>query len=48
VRLLIHRSLQSRLVTRLAARLEKLSLDNSYRFAASKAYYGLVNARIDE
>jgi len=35
-------------ITHLAARLEKLSLDNSYRFAASKAYFSLVNARIEE
>lgn len=35
-------------ITRLAARLEKLSLDNSYRFSASKAYFGLVKARIEE
>ncbi|MEG1117275.1 MAG: DUF3422 domain-containing protein, partial [Janthinobacterium sp.] len=35
-------------ITRLAARIEKLSLDNSYRFSASKAYMGLVKARIDE
>jgi uncharacterized membrane-anchored protein len=35
-------------ITRLAARLEKLSLDNSYRFSASKAYFWLVNARIEE
>ncbi|GGY94999.1 DUF3422 family protein [Pseudoduganella plicata] len=35
-------------ITLLAARIEKLSLDNSYRFAASKAYFRLVNARIDE
>ena len=35
-------------ITRLAARIEKLSLDNSYRFSASKAYFGLVNARIEE
>jgi uncharacterized membrane-anchored protein len=35
-------------ITRLAARLEKLSLDNSYRFSASKAYFRLVNARIEE
>jgi uncharacterized membrane-anchored protein len=35
-------------ITRLAARLEKLSLDNSYRFSASKAYFQLVNARIEE
>jgi uncharacterized membrane-anchored protein len=32
----------------LAARLEKLSLDNSYRFSASKAYFRLVRARIEE
>ncbi len=35
-------------ITHLAARIEKLSLENSYRFAASKAYFRLVNARIDE
>lgn len=35
-------------ITRLAARIEKLSLDTSYRFAASKAYFRLVQARIDE
>ncbi|GAB3466108.1 DUF3422 domain-containing protein [Massilia terrae] len=35
-------------ITRLAVRLEKLTLDNGYRFSASKAYYRLVNARIDE
>jgi uncharacterized membrane-anchored protein len=35
-------------IMRLAARLEKLSLDNSYRFSASKAYFELVNARIEE
>jgi len=35
-------------ITHLAARIEKLSLDTSYRFAASKAYFGLVNARIEE
>jgi uncharacterized membrane-anchored protein len=35
-------------ITALAARMEKLALDNSYRFAASKAYYRLVQARIDE
>lgn len=35
-------------ITHLAARLERLSLQNSYRFAASKAYFRLVNARIDE
>ena len=32
----------------LAARMEKLALENGYRFAASKAYYRLVLARIDE
>ena len=35
-------------ITRLAARLEKLSLENSYRFSASQAYFRLVNARIEE
>jgi uncharacterized membrane-anchored protein len=35
-------------ITGLAARMEKLALENSYRFAASKAYYRLVMARIDE
>ena len=35
-------------ITGLAARMEKLALENSYRFAASKAYYRLVQARIDE
>ena len=35
-------------ITVLAARMEKLALDNSYRFSASKAYYRLVQARIDE
>lgn len=35
-------------LTGLAARIERLSLDNSYRFAASQAYYRLVRARIDE
>lgn len=35
-------------ITRLAARLEKLVLDNGYRFSASKAYFGIVKARIDE
>ena len=35
-------------ITRLAARIEKLSLENSYRFSAAKAYFRLVNARIDE
>ncbi len=35
-------------ITALAARMEKLALENSYRFAASKAYYALVQARIGE
>jgi uncharacterized membrane-anchored protein len=32
----------------LAARIEKLSMENSYRFSASKAYFRLVQSRIDE
>lgn len=35
-------------ITRLAARVEKLSLDNNYRFSASEAYFRLVHARIEE
>ncbi len=35
-------------ITGLAARIEKLSLENSYRFSASQAYFRLVNARIEE
>lgn len=35
-------------ITGLAARIEKLSMDNSYRFAASQAYFRLVKARIEE
>ncbi|MES2318009.1 MAG: DUF3422 domain-containing protein [Pseudomonadota bacterium] len=35
-------------ITGLAARMEKLALENSYRFSASKAYYRLVQARIEE
>ncbi|QJE03530.1 DUF3422 domain-containing protein [Massilia forsythiae] len=35
-------------ITALAARLERLSLEHGYRFSASKAYYRLVKARIDE
>jgi uncharacterized membrane-anchored protein len=35
-------------ITGLAARIEKLALDNSYRFSASKAYFGLVQSRISE
>lgn len=37
-----------RSITGLAARMEKLSLDNSYRFSASQAYFRLVKARIGE
>jgi uncharacterized membrane-anchored protein len=37
-----------RQITGLAARMEKLSLDNSYRFSASQAYFRLVHARIEE
>jgi uncharacterized membrane-anchored protein len=35
-------------ITALAARMEKLALENSYRFSASRAYYRLVLARISE
>ena len=35
-------------LTGLAARIEHLALDNSYRFAASQAYFRLVQARIEE
>ncbi|MBD8531088.1 MULTISPECIES: DUF3422 family protein [unclassified Massilia] len=35
-------------ITRLAARLEKLILDNGYRFSASRAYFSIVRARIEE
>ncbi len=35
-------------ITSLAARLEQQVVDDSYRFSASKAYYGLVHARIAE
>jgi uncharacterized membrane-anchored protein len=35
-------------IIRLAARIERLSLENSYRFSASKAYFRLVHARIEE
>lgn len=35
-------------ITGLAARIEKLSLANSYRFSASQAYFNLVHARIEE
>lgn len=36
------------MITGLAARIEKLSLENNYRFSASQAYFRLVHARIDE
>ena len=39
---------QLRELTSLAARIEMLALDNSYRFSASQAYHRLVQARIDE
>jgi uncharacterized membrane-anchored protein len=35
-------------ITGLAARIEKLALENSYRFSASQAYFRLVRARIEE
>jgi uncharacterized membrane-anchored protein len=35
-------------ITALAARTERLALDNNYRFAASEAYFRLVQARIEE
>lgn len=35
-------------ITLLASRLEQLSVDDSYRFSASQAYFGLVMARIYE
>ncbi|HEY4542182.1 MAG TPA: DUF3422 domain-containing protein [Noviherbaspirillum sp.] len=35
-------------ITGLAAQVEKLASDNSYRFAASQAYYRLINARTEE
>ncbi|MGV7208846.1 DUF3422 family protein [Oxalobacteraceae bacterium A2-2] len=35
-------------ISGLAARVEKLSVANSYRFAASQAYFSLVQARIHE
>ncbi len=35
-------------ITLLASRLEQLSVDDSYRFSASQAYFGLVMARISE
>jgi uncharacterized membrane-anchored protein len=35
-------------ITSLAAQLEKISVNNSYRFAASQAYFSLVQSRIQE
>lgn len=35
-------------ITNLAARMERISVDNSYRFSASQAYFNLVQARIRE
>jgi uncharacterized membrane-anchored protein len=35
-------------ITSLAAQVEKISVNNSYRFAASQAYFNLVQARIQE
>jgi uncharacterized membrane-anchored protein len=35
-------------ITGLAARVEKISVNNGYRFAASQAYFNLVQARITE
>lgn len=35
-------------ITSLAARIEKISQENSYRFSASQAYFRLVKARIEE
>jgi uncharacterized membrane-anchored protein len=35
-------------ITGLAARIEKMSLANNYRFSASQAYFRLVKARIEE
>ncbi|MYM35636.1 DUF3422 family protein [Duganella sp. FT50W] len=35
-------------ITALAARVEKISVSNSYRFAASQAYFNLVQSRIQE
>ncbi|MFZ6719592.1 DUF3422 family protein [Undibacterium sp. Ji49W] len=35
-------------IMRLAARIEKLALDNSYRFSASQAYFRIIEARIEE
>jgi uncharacterized membrane-anchored protein len=35
-------------ITALAARLERIAVDNNYRFSASQAYFRLVHARIEE
>jgi uncharacterized membrane-anchored protein len=35
-------------ITGLAARLERIAVDNNYRFSASQAYFRLVHARIEE
>ena len=35
-------------ITGLAARLEQLAVENSYRFSASQAYFKLVHSRIEE
>jgi uncharacterized membrane-anchored protein len=35
-------------ITELAARLERIAVDNNYRFSASQAYFRLVHARIEE
>jgi len=35
-------------ITALAARLERLAVDNNYRFSASQAYFRLVHSRIEE
>lgn len=35
-------------ITSLATRIEKISLENNYRFSASQAYFRLVRARIEE
>lgn len=35
-------------ITGLAARLERIAVDNNYRFSASQAYFRLVHSRIEE
>ncbi len=35
-------------ITELAARLERIAVDNNYRFSASQAYFRLVHARMEE